>query len=171
MKDTKIPLDQIAINDDDEVTFVYRAMPNDETLVPFANVKYLLEVNQNSGIVEGDDFDIEDDDMSKYVMKVLAPDGTTQMWLQGGERIISRKETKVLIHKAKVADAVKDTDEFDRKCKALGKYLFKVLHGQDHRDPEYVQAPKKENSDQKQENTIEEDQNKQDSSEQNQELV
>jgi len=35
-----------------------------------------LEVNQNSGIVEGDDFDIEED-MDKYVMKILAPDGST----------------------------------------------------------------------------------------------
>ena len=59
MKDTKIPLDQIAINDDDEVVLVYTAQPEDETLVPFMNAKYILEVNANSGIVEGDDFEID----------------------------------------------------------------------------------------------------------------
>ena len=111
MKDTKIPLDQIAINDNDEVVLVYKAQPEDETLVPFMNAKYILEVNQDSGIVEGDDFEIDDsEDYDKYVMKVLAPDGTTQMYLQGGERIVSRKETRTLIKKAKKAYENKDKD-------------------------------------------------------------
>ena len=69
MKDTKIPLDQIAINDNDEVVLVYKAQPEDETLVPFMNAKYILEVNQDSGIVEGDDFEIDDsEDYDKYVI-------------------------------------------------------------------------------------------------------
>ena len=144
MKDTKIPLDQIAINDDDEVVLVYTAQPEDETLVPFMNTKYILEVNANSGIVEGDDFDIDDsDDLNKYVMKVLAPDGSTQMYLQGGERIVSRKETRTLIKKAKKAYANKGGD-YDRYCKSLGKYMFKILKGQDNREPEYVQVPDKD---------------------------
>lgn len=141
MKDTKIPLDQIAINDDDEVTLVYTAQPNDETLVPFPQAKYILEVNANSGIVEGDEFDIDDsDDLNKYVMKVLAPDGTAQFLLQGGERIVSRKETRTLIKKAKKADKNKGGN-YDRYCKALGKYMFKILKGQDEREPEYVEVP------------------------------
>lgn len=141
MKDTKIPLDQIAINDDDEVVLVYTAQPEDETLVPFMNAKYILEVNANSGIVEGDEFEIDDtDDLNKYVMKVLAPDGSTQMYLQGGERIVSRKETRTLIKKAKKAYANKGGD-YDRYCKSLGKYMFKILKGQDNREPEYVQVP------------------------------
>lgn len=144
MKNTKIPLDQIAINDDDEVVLVYTAQPEDETLVPFANAKYILEVNANSGIVEGDDFEIDDsDDLNKYVMKVLAPDGSTQMYLQGGERIVSRKETRTLIKKAKKAYANKG-GEYDRYCKALGKYMFKILKGQNNRDPEYVSVPDKD---------------------------
>lgn len=144
MKDTKIPLDQIAINDDDEVVLVYTAQPEDETLVPFTNAKYILEVNANSGIVEGDDFEIDDsDDLNKYVMKVLAPDGSTQMYLQGGERIVSRKETRTLIRKAKKAYANKG-GEYDRYCKALGKYMFKILKGQDNREPEYVVVPDKD---------------------------
>ena len=144
MKDTKIPLDQIAINDDDEVVLVYTAQPEDETLVPFMNTKYILEVNAESGIVEGDEFEIDDsDDLNKYVMKVLAPDGSTQMYLQGGERIVSRKETRTLIKKAKKAYANKGGD-YDRYCKSLGKYMFKILKGQDNREPEYVQVPDKD---------------------------
>lgn len=141
MKDTKIPLDIIGINNDDEVNTVYKGIPEDETLIPFPNAKYILEVNANSGILEGDEFDIDDsDDLNKYVMKVLAPDGSTQFMLQGGERIVSRKETKMLIKKAKKADKNKGGD-YNRYCKALGKYMFKVLQGQDTRDPEYVQIP------------------------------
>ena len=141
MKDTLIPLDQIAINDDDEVVLVYQAQPKDETLVPFMNAKYILEVNQGSGIVEGDDFEIDDsDDLNKYTMKVLAPDGTTQMFLQGGERIFSRKNTRILIKKAKKAFANKGGD-YDRYCKALGKYMFKCIKIQDNNTPEYVKSP------------------------------
>lgn len=149
MKDTKVPLDQIAINDNDEVVLVYKAQPEDEALVPFMNAKYILEVNQDSGIVEGDDFEIDDsEDYDKYVMKVLAPDGTTQMYLQGGERIVSRKETRTLIKKAKKAYENKDKD-YDKYCKSLGKYIFKVLKGQNTRPPEYVEVPegKDKNSD------------------------
>ncbi|MDD7756415.1 MAG: hypothetical protein PUJ51_18165 [Clostridiales bacterium] len=49
-----------------------------EELIPFIGAKYILEVNQNSGVSVGDDFEIdEDDDLNKYVMKVIAPDGST----------------------------------------------------------------------------------------------
>lgn len=147
MKDTLIPLDMIAINDNDEVIMVYPAQPKDETLIPFMGAKYILEVNQNSGIKIGDDFEIDDsDDLDKYVMKVIGSDGGTQFLLQGGERIVSRKETRVLIRKAKKAEAVKnDEAAFNKICKSLGKYMFKVLYGQDHRDAQYVQVPEKQN--------------------------
>ena len=153
MKNTKIPLDQIAINDDDEVTTVYKAQPEDETLHPFPNAKYILEVNQNSGIEEGDDFEFdESDDPNKYVMKVLAPDGSTQMNLQGGERIFSRISTRQMITWAKKAEANKDNKElFNKYCRRLGKRMFKELYAQDHREPEYVDAPesKKDQNDKK----------------------
>ena len=145
MKNTLIPLDMIAINDDDEVIMIYPARPKDETLIPFMSTKYILEVNQNSGIKIGDDFEIDDsDDLDKYVMKVIGSDGGTQFLLQGGERIVSRKETRVLIRKAKKAESVKnDEAAFNRICRSLGKYMFKVLYGQDHRDAQYVQVPEK----------------------------
>ena len=145
MKNTKIPLDMVAINEDEEVIMVYPALPLSEELITFIGAKYILEVNQNSGIKVGDDFEIDDsDDLNKYVMKVIASDGSTQFLLQGGERIVSRKETRTLIKKAKKAELSKDNeDSFNKACISLGKYMFKVLYGQDNRDPEYVQVPEK----------------------------
>ena len=80
-------------------------------------------------------------------MKVIGSDGGTQFLLQGGERIVSRKETRVLIRKAKKAELVKnDEAAFNRICRSLGKYMFKVLYGQDHRDAQYVQVPEKKDT-------------------------
>ena len=59
MKNTSLELTQISINDDDEVEYVYQATPNDETLIPFKNCKYLLEVNRTTEIQKGDDFEID----------------------------------------------------------------------------------------------------------------
>lgn len=143
MKNTPLELTQISINDDDEVEYVYQATPNDETLIPFENCKYLLEVNRTTEIEKGDDFEIDDsDDLNKYVMKVLAPDGTTQMNLQGGERIFSRISTRKMIKQAKKANSVRnDQVLFERACRKLGKICIKELYAQNHRDQEYVQVP------------------------------
>lgn len=143
MKNTSLELTQISINDDDEVERVYQAIPNDETLIPFENCKYLLEVNRTTEIQTGDEFEIDDsDDLNKYVMKVLAPDGTTQMNLQGGERIFSRISTKKMIKQAKKANSVREDDTlFDRACRKLGKICLKELYAQNHRDQEYVKVP------------------------------
>lgn len=137
MKDTKIPLDIVFINDDWEVTKVYKGEPNDKSLITSPETAYVLEVNINSGIKKGDEIDI--DDGREPVMKVLAQDGSTQMELWGGERIVSRKETKILIKKAKAAEAAKDTPQFENKCRSLGRYMFKVIKGQDSRPNEYVE--------------------------------
>lgn len=141
MKDTLIPLDIIFINSDDEVISVHSGEPNNEELITESNVAYVLEVNQGSGIEEGDELDIEDqeEDDKAPVMKVLALDGTSQMDLWGGERIFSRKNTVVLIRKAKKAELTKDEKDFE----ALGRYMFKCIKGQDERPPEYVEAPEK----------------------------
>lgn len=136
MKDTLIPLDIIFINEEEEVVKVYRGEPNDESLVTVDNIAYVLEVNQGSGIEEGDELDIDGEDQP--VMKVLNQDGSTQMDLWGGERIVSRRETKILIKKARKADLSKD----DKDYKALGRYIFKVIRGQDNRPAEYVESAK-----------------------------
>jgi hypothetical protein len=46
------------------------------------------------------------------------------MELEGGERIVSRRETKVLISKAYRARESHN----DKDYKALGKYIFKVFN-------------------------------------------
>lgn len=138
MEDTEIPLDIIFIDEDYEVISIYQGKPNDKTIVEEDNVQFVLEVNQNSGIKEGDELYIDDEEESDSklpAMQVLAPDGSTQMELQGGERIFSRKSTKVLIRKAKKAERTK----LDKDYKSLGLYIFKELDRQDGRKPEYVE--------------------------------
>ena len=73
-------------------------------------------------------------------MKVIASDGTTQMNLQGGERIFSRISTKQIISWAKKAEANKDNSElFEKYCKRLGKRIFREIKAKDTREPEYVE--------------------------------
>lgn len=135
VQDTDIPLDIIFIDEDFEVISVYKGQPHDETIAEEDDVQFVLEVNQGSGIKEGDELDIDDDD-EVPTMKVIAPDGSTQMELNGGERIFSRKNTKTLIRMAKRADKSKA----DRDYKALGKKMFTYLKQQDEREPEYVET-------------------------------
>ena len=134
MQNTLIPLDIIFINEDDEVIKVVQGIPNNETPIVVQDTLYVLEVNANSGIKEGDELEIEDDGP---IMKVLAQDGTSQMSLFGGERIFSRKNTVVLIRKAKKADKTKSENDL----RALGRYMFKCIKGQDERPAEYVKSP------------------------------
>lgn len=139
MKDTKIPLDQIAINDDDIVVSVYKAKSEDETLIKFENTKYILEVNQNSGIKEGDELEFDD---NGPVMKVLAPDGSEAMALWGGERIFRRVFSRQLINLCKKADLLQKTQgeskELDSLYKRIGRKMFKEIKAQDSRPVEYV---------------------------------
>jgi uncharacterized membrane protein (UPF0127 family) len=134
MKDTKVPLDIIFISEDMEVISVYQGEPENENIAEEDNVKFVLEVNQGSGIEEGDELDIEEDEELPK-MKVIAPDGSTQMELEGGERIFSRKNTRTLIRMAKRASKSKE----DKDYKALGKKMFTYLKLQDEREPEYVE--------------------------------
>ena len=112
MVDTDIPLDIIFINDDEEVISVYQGEPNDRTIAEEDNVKYVLEVNQGSGIQEGDNVDIEDDEESldSSKMLVIGPDGNTQMTLEGGERIFRRSFTKQIVEWSKKAYNEKDEE-------------------------------------------------------------
>ena len=137
MHNVAFPLDMIFMDDEFKVLDVKRGNPEDDKIEGIAS--YVLEVNADSGIKVGDEADIEDEEDEEYVMKVLSPDGTVQMHLEGGERIVSRKETVVLIKKALKAASSKE----DKDYKALGKYIFKVLKGQNERPAEYVDAPEK----------------------------
>ena len=138
MKDTEIPLDIIFIDEDQEFRQVSEGVPNSEEPITCDNTAYVLEVNQGSGIKVGDSLEL-DSDKEGPVMQVLNQDGSVQMELWGSERIFSRKNTKILIKKAKKADITKA----DADYKALGKYMFKCIKVQDERAPEYVQGPNK----------------------------
>lgn len=137
MQDTEVPLDIIFINDELEVISVHQGEPFDETPITENGVLLVLEVNQNSGIQPGDELEMEDEDKPP-VMKVLLPDGSTQMELEGGERIFSRKNTKTLIRMAKRAY----NSKLDKDYRALGKKMFQYLKQQNERPAEYVRQKK-----------------------------
>lgn len=144
MKDTEIPLDIIFINSDLEVISVKQGEPMSEDFISEDNVQYVLEVNQNSGIEEGDDviLDYEEDDEEYEAAKmyVLGSDGQVQYELVGGERIFSRPNTKVLVSKAKKAYKTKSDSDY----KALGRQVFKYLEKQNSNEPEYTSLPDNE---------------------------
>lgn len=136
MHNVPFPLDLIFMDDEFKVLDVKRGNPEDDKIEGKAS--YVLELNADSGVKPGDEAEIDDDESHDYVMKVLSPDGNVQMNLEGGERIVSRRETVILIKKAlKAAESKEDKD-----YKALGKYIFKVLKGQNERPAEYVDGPK-----------------------------
>lgn len=139
-------IDLIFIDQNDEVyNIVLGKAHSEEPIISTpegenGRTKYVLEVNANSGIQIGDELDIDEDDISEEEiskMYILGSDGKPQMDLVGGERIISRRETKEIIRKAKKANKTKQ----DKDYKKLGKYIFNVFKGQDERPNEYVQSP------------------------------
>lgn len=136
MDKTEIPLDIIFIDEDEEVISIYKGKPFSKEIAEEDDVKYVLEVNQNSGIKEGDELEFPDEDSEeeKILMKVIAPDGSTQMELEGGERIFSRKNTRTLIKMAKRADETKSDTDYKR----LGNKMFKYIKQQNNRKPDYV---------------------------------
>ena len=137
MHNVPFPLDMIFMDDEFKVLDVKRGNPEDDKIEGKAS--YVLEVNVDSGIKPGDEAEIDDDETNEYVMKILGSDSKPQAFLESGERIVSRKETVILIKKALKANESKE----DKDYKALGKYIFKVLKGQDSREPEYVNGPTK----------------------------
>lgn len=136
MKDTKIPLDIIFLDEELEVISVHEGIPESEEFITEENVNFVLEVNKNSGIKSGDDLDfISDASVKTDIMLVIDPSGKVQMELDGEERIFSRPHTKTLIKFAK--KAYKSNKESDYKN--LGKRLFKFLKIQSETKEEYVE--------------------------------
>lgn len=133
MEDTSIPLDIVFIDEDGDVISVAKGEPFNKEPYVEDDVAYVLEVNQNSGISENDFLVLEENESSKS-MQVLDSKGKIQFTVEDGNRIVSRKETKVLIRKAKKANKLKT----DSSYRALGRYLFMVFNKQDNRDAEYT---------------------------------
>lgn len=144
MKDTYIPLDLIFIDADKEVISVKHGEPESEDFISERGVKYVLELNENSGVETGDILEIDgEDDFSEdgvelepNKMYIIGSDGTPQAELQGGERIFSRKSTRVILRKAKKASETKE----DADYKSLGRYVFNELDAQTARKPQYVEG-------------------------------
>lgn len=140
MDDTLIPLDQIFINEDQEVTAVEPRDPEDGLQIAHPDTRWVLELKKNSGIQEGDYLEFSEDakkDWGEYTMKVLAPDGSYQFALKGGERIFSRISTRRFIKYAKRAKK----SQLDKDFASLGRAIFNELSAQSNRDAEYVEAP------------------------------
>lgn len=138
MKDTVLPLLQAFLNEDMEVVKVLKRQPLDETLMGFDDIQYVLELNADEDVKEGDEMTIEDDNQRVPVMKIIGSDGNVQGIIQGGERIFSRANTKVLIRQAKKAYESKSDSDYKR----LGKSMFKYLKIQDNNTPQYVSLDK-----------------------------
>ena len=134
MKNMNFPIDMVFIDENNEVISVYEAEQQGKFFIEEDNVSYVLEVNINSGIREGDYLDYDEDTPT---MKVLSPDGSVQMKISGGERIYSRKNTKTLIKMAKRAEKTKSDTDYKR----LGNKMFSYIKQQEEREPEYVQTP------------------------------
>lgn len=142
MKDTNIPLDIISITDDLVVSGIIQGLPEDETPLTVSGI-YVLELNAESGVEVGAEVIFKDDDNvykgKKNKMFVLDENGNIQMELEGGERIFSRKDTRVLIRLANKAYKTKDISDY----KKLGKKLFQFLDVQESNSPQYVQLKKR----------------------------
>lgn len=139
MKDTSIPLDIIFVDENNTVISVKQGEPNSEEYISEDNVKYVIELNANSGIKSGDKVIFEDyteiiNGLDVNKMYVIGEDGKPQMELFGGERIFSIPSTKIIIKKAKKAYKEKT----DSAYRSLGKYVFKEMNAQDSRGKEYV---------------------------------
>lgn len=161
MKDTLIPLDIIFINNQGIVAAIAQGEPeSEEAIVCEADENellfYVLEVNSGSGIKEGDRFEmsqeeaeelgmvdensqpldeVSDEDLDK--MFLLDPNGNKIALIEGGSRIFSRKNTRVMVRLAKQANRTKSDSDY----KKLGKAVFKFLNIQDSNEAEYVDAP------------------------------
>ena len=144
MENTYIPLDIIFIDADKEVISVKQGKPESKDFISEKDVKYVLELNKNSGVEAGDILEIDgEDDFSEdeielepNKMYIIGSDGTPQAELQGGERIFSRKSTRVILRKAKKAFETKA----DADYRALGRYVFNELTAQTSRKPQYVES-------------------------------
>lgn len=131
MEDTAIPLDLVFVNSDGVVIKVISCAPFYPDVIK-AVAKDVIELPINSGIIEGDLVNYDEDDFA--IGKILASDGKTQMYLKSGERIFSRDATKKIIKKAKQAYL----DKTEKSFIDLGRYIIAEIDRQNNRDIEFV---------------------------------
>lgn len=158
MHNTPIDLDIIFIGEDEKVISVSKGIADTEDSHEADNVLYVLELNAGSGIITGDEIevDMEEDDPyndeefvdeedvedveeeEEVKMMVLNAKGKAQMELKGGERIFSRPNTKSLLKFAKRAYENKSNASY----RTLGRKVFGFMDAQDERGNDYVELPK-----------------------------
>lgn len=145
-EEMEFDIDIVFINQDNEVYNVVLGKAHSSEVIISTpkksdTTKYVLEVNSHSGIKVGDELEFDDeievDEEEIDKMYILGSDGKPQMDLLGGERIFSRRNSRILVKKAKKANKEKS----DSAYKSLGKYMFKVLKEQDERPEEYTDGP------------------------------
>lgn len=145
MVDTDIPLDIIFIDENKEVISVKEGIPNSEDYISEDGVKYVLELNKDSGVEYGDVLEIDSEDdfseepdlnLEPNKMYIIGSNGQPQAELQGEERIFSRKSTRVILRKAKKAYESKSDSDY----RSLGRYVFNEMSAQSSRKPEYVDS-------------------------------
>ena len=135
MKDTPLYLDIIFISPEFKVISNKEGKPNDTSIISEKNVLFVLEVSNNSGIRSGESVefegldevleerldyleDLEDEspkdkiendiDDLEDLLEILSTNGKVQYKIKGGERIFSRKNTRVLIRQAKKSREIKN---------------------------------------------------------------
>jgi hypothetical protein len=133
MEDTKFPLDIVFLDEDFKVNKVAKGEPMSPDPI-YGEGDYILEINAGSGVKPGDELEFISDLEVNKKMIVLDPEGKPQMILDGGERIMSIDNTKVLIKFAKKATSSNNDNDY----KSLGKRVFKFIEKQDNTPAEYV---------------------------------
>lgn len=152
MKDCDLDLSIIFIDGNGVVISNQHGIPNTEDFISEDNAQYVFECNVTADINTGDqtslgetieetdpdeDESAEDEypDLQVNKLVIYGSDGQPQGYLSGGERIFSRKSTKVIIRKAKRAYKTQS----DADYKALGRYIFNEMKAQDNRPAEYTE--------------------------------
>lgn len=145
MEDTTIPLDIVFVDIAKKVISVQAGQPLDPNPIickSDSGILYVIEVNQNSGIKEGDEVSsgLKTEELDPNKLHVLNEDGSVQASIDAGSRIFSRKSTAIMIKKAKKAFESKSDVDY----KDLGRYVFGELNRQDDRPDEFVDSPDKQ---------------------------
>ena len=157
MKDCELDLSIIFLDENGIVISNKHGIPNSEDFVSEDNAQFVFECNITADINTGDEVILKDSDELGETIEETDPDenesaedeypdlqinhlviygsdGQPQGYLEGGERIFSRKSTRVIIRKAKRAYKTQSDTDY----KALGRYVFNEMKAQDNRKPEYT---------------------------------
>lgn len=150
MKDTKIPLDMIFMDQSGLIRNIVQGIPDSEELIGGGDdIKYVLElasgVASKMDVQPGDQIDVDEqyqkavDEGTIKPMKVLDEEGNVQMEIEGGERIFSRKSTQAIVDKiTKIGSLDQNGEEVLKLMEDLGKYIAKEIIKQDEREPEFT---------------------------------